>query len=290
MKIETKLNNSDYASIAKLFSPVYFDHMANQNEKEIEFLINTFKNYCTDIENFTLKNAYSYFYNLLLKNYRNEYIYKNVIFKDLILKNHKIHDCVSIPEFNVGLSKADLAVFNGTSTVYEIKSDKDSTERLFSQINDYLNFFEFLNVVISEKHLKKVKSIIPSHVGILLISGKGRIVVYRAAESNIKNITHRVLFNSLRKNEYLSIIHKHFNITVDIPNTRIFTECYNLFKKINIENAHFHVVEALKLRNFKPEHIDLIKNFPNSLKSISLGKRYNKRKCENISMFLDRNY
>lgn len=290
MKIETKLNNSDYASIAKLFSPVYFDYMANQNEGEIENLINNFKSYCKDIESFTLKNAYSYFYKLLLKNYKNEYIFKNLIFKDLILKNHKIYDCVSIPEFNVGLSKADLAVFNGTSTVYEIKSDKDSTERLHSQITDYLSFFEFLNVVISEKHLKKVKSIIPSHVGILLISGTGRIDIHREAESNIENITHRGLFNSLRRNEYLSIIQKQFEITVNTPNTKIFTECYNLFLEMNIQDAHFNVVESLKLRNFGQEHIDLIKKFPDSLKSISLGKRYNKKKCDNISMFLDRNY
>ncbi|WP_265131246.1 sce7726 family protein [Chryseobacterium oranimense] len=289
MKIETKLNNSDYASIAKLFSPVYFDHMANQNEDEIEVLINSFKNYCKDVESFTLKNAYSYFYKLLLKNYKNEYIFKNLIFKDLILKNHKIYDCVSIPEFNVGLSKADLAVFNGTSTVYEIKSDKDSTERLSSQINDYLNFFEFLNVVISERHLKKVKSIIPSQVGILLISGTGRIDIYREAKSNIENITHRGLFNSLRRNEYLSIIQKQFGIVLDTPNTKIFTESYNLFQEINIKEAHFKVVDVLKLRNFKQDHIDLIKKIPDSLKSISLGKRYNKKKCDNILMFLDRN-
>lgn len=48
-----------------------------------------------------------------------------------------------IPEFNVGASKADLAVFNGTSTVYEIKSEIDSTERLKSQMGDYENFLNF---------------------------------------------------------------------------------------------------------------------------------------------------
>ncbi|MDG4869606.1 hypothetical protein P8631_16605, partial [Guyparkeria sp. 1SP6A2] len=87
MKIVTKLNNSDYAVIAKLFSPVYFDHLANQNEKEIGFLIDSFKNYCKDVDCFTLRSAYSHFYKLLLKNYKNEYVFKNLIFKDLILKN-----------------------------------------------------------------------------------------------------------------------------------------------------------------------------------------------------------
>lgn len=290
MKIETKLNNSDYATIAKLFSPVYFDHLANQNEKEIGFLINSFKNYCKDVDCFTLKSAYSHFYKLLLKNYRNEYVFKNLIFKDLILKNHNIYDCVSIPEFNVGLSKADLAVFNGTSTVYEIKSDKDSTERLSSQISDYQNFFEYLNVVISEKHLKKVKSIIPQQTGILLISGTGRIDIYREAKSNLDNLTHRTLFNSLRKNEYLSIIKKQYGIAIDLPNTKIFTECFNLFTEIGIQQAHFHVVETLKLRTFKKEQIELIKKSPDSLKSISLGKRYNKKSCDNILMLLDKSH
>ncbi|MDH6250902.1 hypothetical protein M2347_000629 [Chryseobacterium sp. H1D6B] len=290
MMTQSKLKNIDYQSIAKLFSPVYIDHIANNDLQQIDWLVENCKNYYHEYEAFTLKEAYSYFYKLLLKHYKNEYVYKNLIYKNLILKNHKIDECVSIPEFSVGFSKADLAVFNGTSSVYEIKSDKDSTDRLSTQIADYKKFFEFVNVVVSEKHLNKVKTIVSEDVGIFIISANNKIINVREPISNIKNLDLKTLFYSLRKNEYMTIILKKYGFIPDVPNTLIFKECYNLFKLIDLDELHSFVVEILKTRSMKSAQIDLIGKLPESLKSISLSKRYNKRKCDNIIKVIETLY
>lgn len=282
MKTNNSLNSSDFATIAKLFSPVYIDYIANNQYEEINHIITTYKKYFEFVDGFSILEAYNNLYKLLKKNYRNEYVFKNGIYKSLILFNHKINECVVIPEFNVGASKADLAVFNGTSTVYEIKSEIDSTERLKSQMGDYENFFEFLNVVISRKHLSRVKRIIPSNAGIYVLDEKNKINLEREAISNLQNLTHKTLFYSLRKPEYLYIIERKFGFVPKIPNTQIFAYCYNLFTNIDIQEAHYLVTEALKLRQFKDEQIRLIKSLPESLKCISISKRYNKLKCDNI--------
>lgn len=282
MKIKSKLNKSDYIQISKLFSTASFNSFALQDEEEINGIVNTFKEFCIDYKEFTLEKAYVNFYKLLSKKYKNEYVYKNIVLKDIILKNHRIKDCVTIPEFNVGKSKADLAVFNGTSTVYEIKSDIDSTDRLKSQMSDYENFFEFLNVVISHKHLRKVKKIVPYSAGIYILDDNCKIILEKEAISNLSNITHKSLFYALRKPEYLYIIERTFGYIPKIPNTQIFLYCYGLFCTIDIEEAHNLVTEALKLRQFKDEQINLISLLPESLKPISFTKRYNKSNCDNI--------
>lgn len=282
MKIKSKLNKSDYIQISKLFSTASFNSFALQDEEKINTIVNTFKEYCIDYHEFTLAQAYVTFYKLLAKKYKNEYVYKNVVLKDIILKNHHIKDCITIPEFIVNKSKADLAVFNGTSTVYEIKSEIDSTDRLKSQMSDYESFFEFLNVVISQRHLSKVKRIVPFAAGIYVLDDNCKIILEREATSNLSNITHKSLFYALRKPEYLYIIERKFGYIPKIPNTQIFAYCYGLFCTVEIEEAHNLVIEALRLRQFKDEQINLISSLPESLKPISFTKRYNKSNCDNI--------
>lgn len=282
MKIKSKLCKSEYIQISKLFSSACFNSFALQEDERIEYIAHTFKNFCLDTKDLTIESAYSEFYKILTKKYRNEYVFKNIIFKDLVLKKHKIKECVSIPEFNVGRSKADLAVFNGVSTVYEIKSEIDTTDRLLSQISDYSTFFEFVNVVTCEKHIKKVESLVDDTVGIIIIDDYNKVIIHKEASTNLSNITHKALFYSLRKKEYLNVICEIYGGVPIMPNTKIFEYCFNLFKEIEIEKAYKITISQLKNRQLNNEHIDLINKLPLSLKSMTLQHSYNKIKCENI--------
>ncbi|MFC4163433.1 sce7726 family protein [Epilithonimonas zeae] len=282
MKIKSKLCNSEYLLISKLFSSATFNYLATQEEDKIEAIYRTFKSFCDESMDFTLEKAYSEFYKLLSKKYRNEYVFKNIIFRDIILKKHNLKNCVTIPEFIVGKSKADLAVFNGASTVYEIKSEIDTTERLASQLLDYSSYFEFINVVISERHLKKIRHIAGENIGILVLDETNKINIFKESVSNLQNISHKSLFYSLRKNEYLDIIAEVYGCIPIMPNTMIFEYCFDLFKQIELEKAQSLALAALKKRILKQDHINLIKRLPVSLKSITIQQTYNKNKCNNI--------
>ena len=68
------------------------------------------------------------------KGNRHEYVYKSALTQNILLGRHSLNTASMITEFRVGKCKADLVIFNGTATAYEIKSERDSLSRLERQI------------------------------------------------------------------------------------------------------------------------------------------------------------
>lgn len=64
-------------------------------------------------------------------------------------------------EFWVDMSKADSVVLNGTSTVYEIKTEFDNLSRLPQQLTDYSKVFDHINVVTHERGVAAVLAAAP---------------------------------------------------------------------------------------------------------------------------------
>jgi hypothetical protein len=276
-------SNSYNYSLSRFLSPALLDALAANDKESINEVSRQLAN-CGLVQSAsaTLKDALELCYTHLFENYKNEYIYRNMVFQNLVMKNHTFENCISIPEFRVGLSKADLAVFNGTSTAYEIKTELDSTTRLESQLADYSKFFDFIYVVTYLGFLKTAEKMIPNHVGIYLRNEKGDFEVYREAISNKANISHETLMASLRKPEYTSIIQSEYGFVPNVPNTKYYSECQILFEKLDIEVVHRNVVKILQSRQIKQNQIEMIEAFPESLKSLSLTKRYSKEECDSI--------
>jgi hypothetical protein len=78
-----------------------------------------------------------------------------------------------IEEFSIygGSNRADLAVLNGISHGYEIKSDRDTLTRLPDQVNAYGAIFEKATLVSATRHIKAARKIIPSWWGIIEVKG-----------------------------------------------------------------------------------------------------------------------
>ena len=66
-----------------------------------------------------------------------------------------------------GDARIDIAVINGKLHGYEIKSEKDTLERLRHQIEYYSRVFDYITLVVGENHLDKAKYLIPRWWGIL---------------------------------------------------------------------------------------------------------------------------
>lgn len=67
---------------------------------------------------------------------RNEYVYRSALTHNLLLGKHSLRTACMLNEFRIGSCKADLIILNGTGTVYEIKSERDSLSRLQNQITN----------------------------------------------------------------------------------------------------------------------------------------------------------
>lgn len=88
--------------------------------------------------------------------YRHEYIYKAAPTHKILLGKHSLHSASVINEFRVGECKADVAILNGTATVYEVKSERDSLAWLERQIRANATVFAKVYVIASESHIQAV--------------------------------------------------------------------------------------------------------------------------------------
>lgn len=224
---------------------------------------------------------YDAIFKRLIREYRDEYIYKNAIAEKILLGKHNLNTAFMLTEFRVDDCKADAVVLNGTSHVYEIKSEMDSFERLDRQLAAYRKMFDFITVITTERLYNSVEERIPREVGIMVLADGGyqfRIKkCRREAISNKGNVEPVVIFNSLQRREYLKIIKEAFGVSLaHLPNTQIYSEAKIYFEKLTPEAAHDAMVEALKHRRDTRRVADFVLNVSNSLKAASLSIRLTK--------------
>ena len=91
---------------------------------------------------------------------------------------------------NHGQNRADIAIINGRLTGYEIKSDSDSLRRLNQQIIGYDEIFDSIYLITTERHVKRIETILPEWWGIIMASeGKRGAIHFKKIRSPKTNLT-----------------------------------------------------------------------------------------------------
>ena len=208
---------------------------------------------------------------LKIVGHRDEYIYRSAITQKVLMGKHSLRTASMINEFRVGNCKADLVILNGTATVYEIKSERDSLARLSNQVESYKRVFAAVNVIASEGHIEDVLDIVPEDVGVLCLSNRYRITPVRNAVDCPARICPVTVFESLRMTEGVSILQAMGVAVPDVPNTRKHSEMRKLFAKLDPVVLHAEMVRTLKkTRNLAPLS-DLVAQLPRSLQAAALS-------------------
>lgn len=221
----------------------------------------------------TLVELYRSAYRYLTSNYRNEYIYKNAIANKILLGTHNLNTSHMLQEFRVSDCKADVLILNGTSRVYEIKSELDSFDRLERQIEAYRKAFDEIFVIVSEGQKEKALSCLPEFVGIQEFRKSGVIgKPVQEARSNKKNVSNDVIYDSLRRKEHMQILSKYYDLP-RVPNTEAFKTYKDFFKKLSPEIAHDEMVKVLKRRGEAKDLKNFIESVPEELVAFALGAK-----------------
>lgn len=222
----------------------------------------------------------------LLRAYRCEYIYKNTITNDLLLKKHGIgsdrNAARLLTEFWVDDVRADIAVINGTSTVYEIKTDYDSINRLADQVAGYSKLFDKVFVVTSPRMEIGVAAVLPDHVGLLVFEADGQMREVKRARSNKEHVDVEVVFRSMRQLEVLEICRRRSGQPLDMANGLRIQACWDIFKILSPQEAHQEMVRALRAREIHAAQRKLVEKAPGSLKHLCLGKAMSVRQYQAI--------
>jgi len=202
---------------------------------------------------------------------RDEYVYRAAISHKILMGIHSLRTASMLNEFRAGSCKADLVILNGTATVYEIKSERDSLARLANQVENYKRVFAKVNVIASEGHIEGVLKTVPADVGLMCLSKEYRIQTLREAADCPERICPATVFGSLRASEASAIL-KALDIPVpQVPNTQRHAALRALFGNVDPATLHFEMVRTLKrTRNLAPLG-DLVRELPQSLQAAALS-------------------
>ena len=156
------------------------------------------------MEKFSLNNTIS----------TNDLMIRSALKQDLINRHAQDEKVRIIEELGVqhGTARIDIAVVNGIMHGYEIKSDRDTLERLPEQMAEFNAVFDKLTLVVGKQHLYQAIHIIPDWWGITIakFNSRGQIVFQTIREpENNKEQDKVSIARLLWKDEALHILEEH---------------------------------------------------------------------------------
>lgn len=213
-------------------------------------------------------------YRNMAKYYRCEYVYKNEIIKHLVRDFKKSDQTVVFNEFRVADSIADLALFNGESKAFEIKTEYDSSKRLEKQMRAYRLVFDKCYVVVPEEKVSDYLPSIDDTTGVMLLTyykGRFNLSKYREAIQN-KRIDVATLIRCLRTKEYENIISSYYGKLPDVGVAQLFTVCLEM-----MSNMPPSVLREMFLSEIKKRKSDLslLKTVPRPLTQLCVALNLN---------------
>ncbi|HEY3400625.1 MAG TPA: sce7726 family protein [Geothrix sp.] len=229
-------------------------------------------------------------YDLLQQHYRCEYVYKNTIARKILVGRHRLADATMATELRCDSSKADFVILNGTSTVYEIKTELDNLDRLPSQIQAYRKMFDRVFVVAHDSFAEGLEGLLDLDIGILSMTPRGALRQLRASGSHSGAVDSGCIFDSLRKSEYIPIVERYFGPLPPIPNTKHYSHCRDLFSSLPPATAHREMVLALKQRFRLPVDRPFLERIPESLVAGLFGAQITTVQAESLAGFMDLEY
>lgn len=267
----------DYQTVSKIFGRSVLLEMAQKNRSG-QFLDLLRNNYCAkDIEGKTIHSIYDDVYKVLQRKYKNEYVFKNEIAKKIVRKGRHFNDVSYVNEFRVNGCIADVAIFNHTSTAYEIKTELDSFERLPGQLSVYKDVFEYVYLVVPARNLDAALSVANGNTGIITLSEKNIFSYKKPAVSNLNELSRINMFNCLRPAEYIFLYEKITGVKAFGRAADIKEMSREVFQSLDIKRAHKEMLDLLTkraLENFERENF---LEMPQSLLAALLNLRLSRK-------------
>lgn len=271
--VENVMDSNQLATISRLFSSSVIREMARKGKSPL-FARLASQSRLLDAHS-TSQHVYSLFdtaFSLLGKEgCRDEYIYKAALTRTILLGTHSLRTASMLNEFRVGECKADLAILNGTATVYEVKSERDSLSRLERQVIAYAKVFARVYVIAGENHVDAVLDSVPKDVGVMRLNSRHGISILREAADRPERTSPAAIFDSIRTLEASKILQSRGMLVPPVPNTELRSVLRSLFIKLSPCAAHEGMVKVLKqTRNLLPLS-DLVDKLPLSLQAAALS-------------------
>ena len=212
------------------------------------------------------------------RDYPYEYIYKNEFLNQWVKNELGSNNSVVFNEFRIGKATADLALFNGTSKVFEIKTIFDSEYRLSRQLNEYKKLFNEIYLIVPASQLEKY-SLINDKVGIITYSASNNTFQLVRKSYSQKNPNFSIIMKVLHTKEYKDIVSEFYGKLPEINDFTQFDICKDLIHKIPSSDLNTLFIKTLKKRKVNNLFFN---NINNEFNQICLSLNLNKKEKEKL--------
>ena len=278
MRTANLIDPKYHYALAQVFSPSLLKKIHDPAaENNIRDMLHHCGLYTGDKWNFMMGLEATY--NYLKENYRCEYVYKNEIANQLLLRFHNDNSATLLKEVASDCSIADIIIINGNTVAYEIKTELDSFERLPSQLESYQMLYDELYIVTHPGVIDALSKKIDEAIGIIVLSNDGKLQTVRKAGSCSHKFNPFKAVFTLRQSELVVAYEKHVGKFPEMGTALIYDFCYQWYVKLDKEDSHLIFYEALKSRKPSAHQFELISNCNPSLKMLFLGKELSKKYC-----------
>ena len=268
-----ELNKSEASALSRLFSAaVLRDFSKEARSPQFTRLLRHTRLSARMPHGATVGTALDEAFNLLSKSkFRDDYVYRSAITEKILLGRHNLNTATLLNEVRAGSCKADVVVLNGTSTAYEIKSERDSLTRLKNQIENYRRVFAAVNAVVGKSHLSGVLEIAGEDVGVITLSERYTFQTVRAPQNHPERVIPTMILDILRLDEATAILSCLGHEIPNVPNTKIRSELRRIFAKLEPMAVHNEMVKTLKASRSQAGLASFVNSIPNSVRAASIA-------------------
>jgi hypothetical protein len=268
-----KSTATEYSALSRLFSSSVFRQLAGKGRSALfSRLLRETALLSEGVGPETVGDAFDSAFALLRKSgHRDEYVYRAALTHNILLGRHSLNTACMLTEFRAGQCKADLAILNGTASVYEIKSERDSLVRLKNQLLNYRKVFAKVYVVVAEPFVREVAANTASDVGVMCLARWDRIQTVREATDRPDAVCPATIFESLRTAEAREILRKLHVEVPEVPNTKLHGALRDLFAIQDPAAVHSEMVRTLKRSRNLATLGSLVDQLPMSLQPAALS-------------------
>jgi hypothetical protein len=230
-------------------------------------------------EQWSLSRALTLLYTYLQGNYRCEYVYKNEIANQLLLRYHSDNSATLLKEVSSDQSIADIVIINGHTVAYEIKTELDNFDRLSGQLTSYQSLYDYLYVVTHREAVGTIQQKVPDNVGIIILDEQAQLVTVRKAKPMVTRFNPAKAVLTIRQVELVAAYEKWVGPFPKMGTALIYTYCHNWYMSLDSEDARIVFAQALKSRRPSTCQFSLIKDCDSSIRMLLMGRDLTKKHC-----------
>lgn len=246
MRVKKTYPANQLRDYSTLFMRSEISRLLNNDHRSINLKIERYDKNLFE-KDVTYLQYFKYLYKVLGKHYQNEYYFKNEFLNKWLKSELGKSDSLIFSEFRIGKAIADLAMFNGSSRVFEIKTALDKMDRLSGQLEAYRRVFNEIYLIVPTEYLNNYLDC-DKDVGIISFDSQENSFHLIRNANSLLEIDASALMEVLYTHEYKEIVLSYFGFLPKMTDFTQFDICSQFIRRIPLEDLNKLFVSRIKLR------------------------------------------